>query len=310
RWDCTLEPGSGPALPDGAPRFAVRLGLRMAKGLPNDHAALLVAQRNVLPFSSIEELWRRTGLPPASLERLAEADAFGALGGPLGGAQGSDRRRALWQVRALVGAALPLFAAADAGGLPRPELVEPPVALSPMPAGREVVEDHRATGLSLRRHPVAFLRPLLRARGMTDCAVLPGQRDGARVIVPGIVLVRQKPGSAKGVMFITIEDEFGVANLILWPDRFERQRALVLSARMIACHGRVQKEGEVVHVVADRLEDLSDLLRSVGEEAEPFPLRHGRGDGATHPAAADPRGQPAVRPSREPGIRVPTRDFR
>ena len=164
-------------------------------------------------------------------------------------------------------------------------------------------------------------------------------RDGRRVVVPGIVLVRQKPGSAKGVMFITIEDETGVANLILWPDRFEKQRRLVLSAGMLACHGRVQREGEVVHVITERLEDLSELLRSVGERDEgsdrdsgwksiegdrdeAFPLRHGRGDGVTHPAASDPRRPAGVGSGREThgvtaspsnpaaGIRVPTRDFR
>ena len=106
---------------------------------------------------------------------------------------------------------------------------------------------------------------------MVRCGDLGTIRDGARVVVPGIVLVRQKPGSAKGVMFITIEDETGVANLILWPDRFEKQRRLVLSAGMIACHGKVQREGDVIHVVTDRLEDLSDLLRSVGDRDEPFP---------------------------------------
>ena len=119
---------------------------------------------------------------------------------------------------------------------------------------------------------------------MTPCADLAHARDGRRVIVAGLVLMRQRPGTAKGVMFITIEDETGVANLVLWADRFQAQRSLVLSAGMIACHGRVQREGEVIHVVTDRLEDLSGLLRSVGERDDPFPLTHGRGDGATHPA--------------------------
>ncbi len=123
-------------------------------------------------------------------------------------------------------------------------------------------------------------------------------------------------------MFITIEDETGVANLVLWADRFEAQRRLVLSAGMIACHGRVQREGEVIHVVTDRLEDLSDLLRSVGERDEAFPITHGRGDGATHPAGRDPRtgraraGRRPVRDIYVPdlrlgsGIKVPTQDFR
>ncbi|MGI4793155.1 MAG: OB-fold nucleic acid binding domain-containing protein, partial [Janthinobacterium lividum] len=254
-------------------------------------------------------------IPAAALERLAEADAFQGMG--------LDRRQALWQVKGLADTALPLFAAADAGRRPQPELVEPPVVMVPMRDGREVVEDYRSTGLSLRRHPVSFLRAVLQARRMITCADLQHVRDGRRIVVPGIVLVRQKPGSAKGVMFITIEDETGVANLILWPDRFEKQRRLVLSAGMIACHGKVQREGEVVHVVTDRLEDLTGLLRSVGDQDDPFPIEHGRGDVATHPAARDPNDRPGAGPGGRPvrdiyvpdlrigsGIKVPTRDFR
>jgi error-prone DNA polymerase len=117
--------------------------------------------------------------------------------------------------------------------------------------------------------------------------------------VPGIVLVRQRPGSASGVLFITVEDETGVANLIVWPSVFERQRRLVVNARMLACHGRVQREGDVIHVIADRLEDLSDLLGRVGEREESLPVRSGRGDEARHGVGPDPR-----------GIKVATRDFR
>ena len=310
RWDCTLERRG-----DGGPGRAVRLGLRMVRGLGNEPGAQLVTRRGGTPYATVEEVWRRAGVPPAMLERLAEADAFRGMA--------VDRRQALWVVRGLANAPLPLFAAADSDGSPQPELVEPPVFLAPMKEGREVVEDYRSVGLTLGRHPVAFLRGALAARGMVACCDLAGARDGRKVVVPGIVLVRQKPGSAKGVMFITIEDETGVANLILWKDRFEAQRRLVLSAGMIACHGRVQREGEVIHVVTDHLEDLSDLLRGVGERDEPFPIAHGRGDGATHPAGRDPRTGPgAVTEMPTPrdiyvpdlrlgsGIKVPTRDFR
>ena len=285
----------------------------MTKGLANGDAAQLVAHRGDVPYGSVEELWHRAEVPIAALERLAEADAFRALN--------LDRRQALWAVKGLADGALPLFAAADGKRRPRPEIVEPAVPLSPMREGAEVVEDYRSVGLSLRDHPVAFLRPGLQARRMITCADLLQARDGRRVIVPGIVLVRQKPGSAKGVMFITVEDETGTANLVVWPSVFEKQRRLILSAGMIACHGRVQREGEVIHVVTDRLEDLSGELRSVSAHDVAFPLRHGRGDEAAHPTGRDPRegAGPGGRKVRDifipdlrlgSGIKVPTRDFR
>ena len=301
RWDCTLEP-------DGR-YFAVRLGLRMVKGLSDVHGAAVVAKRGEHAYAGIEELWRRAGVPVASLERLAEADGYGSMR--------LDRRGALWAIRGLSDTPLPLFAAADAGGPPRPEIVEPPVELNPMRPGRTVVEDYGSVGLTLRQHPVAFVRDDMRARGMVACADLERTRDGRRVVVPGLVLVRQKPGSAKGVMFITIEDETGIANLILWPSIFERQRRLVLSASMIACHGRVQREGGVIHVITERLEDLTPLLRQVGERDEPFSLPTGRGDEARHGGSPDQREKTPVKtrdiycPERlSTGIKVQTRDFR
>ncbi|MEO8714711.1 MAG: OB-fold nucleic acid binding domain-containing protein, partial [Acetobacteraceae bacterium] len=172
-----------------------------------------------------------------------------------------------------------------------------------------------SVGLSLRRHPVAFLRETLRARRLIACAELDTIRDGSAVSVAGIVLVRQKPGSAKGVMFITVEDETGVANLVIWPNVFARQRRVILGASMIACHGRVQREGMVIHVITDRLDDLSALLRGVGEQDLTPP--HGRGDQVTHPGGPDPRETgPKPRDIYIPdlrlgsGIKVPTRDFR
>ncbi len=302
RWDCTLE-----ADPE-SDALAVRLGLRMAKGLANADGAEIVAARGEQDYASVEDVWRRARVAQAALERLADADAFRGLG--------LDRRGALWAIRGLRDQALPLFAAADRDRA-QPELVEPTVALPPMARGREVVEDYASTGLTLRQHPVAFLRGELQAQGMIACAELAGTRDGRRVTVPGIVLVRQKPGSAKGVLFVTIEDETGVANLIIWPSVFERQRRLILSAGMIACHGRVQREGDVIHVITEKLTDLSALLRSVGQRNEIFPLRPGRGDQPTHGG-----GDARERLGRKPrdiiipdlrlgsGIKVPTRDFR
>jgi error-prone DNA polymerase len=288
RWDCTLEQTSHG-------QRALRLGMRMAKGLGNQHAADIIAKRADTPFASVEEMARRTNVPVAALERLAEADAFSTLG--------LDRRTALWAIRGLADTALPLWAAADAGQMPQAEAVEPVVALTPMTDAREVVEDYRSTSLSLRAHPVSFLRADLSARGMIACADLLRTKDGRRVTLAGIVLIRQRPGSAKGVVFITLEDESGIANLVVWPPIFEAHRALILSARMLSLRGRVQREGEVIHVVAETLEDLSPLLASLGRRDEAFPVITGRGDEARHGGAPDPREHGS-------GIRVPTRDFR
>jgi hypothetical protein len=235
----------------------------MVRGLSNSHAGQILGARSERPFASIEDVWRRSGVPLAELEKLADADAFRSLG--------VDRRQALWQVRGLGEVPLPLFAFADARER------EPEVALKPLTEGREVVEDYRAIQLSLRAHPLAFLRPELDRRGVTRCGDLKDIRDGKSVTVAGVVLIRQRPGSAKGVLFITIEDETGVANAILWPDRFEAQRRIVLSASMIGIKGVVQKEGDIIHVVTARMEDMTPLLHSVG--GLDFPHRTGPADG-------------------------------
>ena len=161
-------------------------------GISDQHAAALVASRGEAPFTTMEELWRRVGVPGAALERLAEADAFGGMG--------LARREALWAIRSVADTVLPLFEAADRRQAPEPEATEPAMALAPMIAGREVVEDYGSTGPSLRAHSVSFLREELRARGMVTCEDLAHTCDGRRVVVPGIVLMRQKPGSATSGM--------------------------------------------------------------------------------------------------------------
>jgi error-prone DNA polymerase len=266
RWDTQVL---SPSPAEGVGLCPLRLGLRVVRGLHNDHAADIIAARGEQPFTSIEEVWRRSRVPVAALERLAEADAFASLG--------VDRRQALWQVRGLGHTDLPLFAAV--------ETREETVTLRPMTAGREVVEDYRSTQLSLRAHPLTFVRPELKRRGMVTCAELDRIKDGRRIQVAGIILVRQKPGSAKGVLFITIEDETGVANLIVWPDRFEAQRRTIMSSAMISVVGQVQKEGQVIHIISERVTDEATLLRSVGEMD--FPHRPGPGDGATHGGSPD-----------------------
>ena len=135
----------------------------------------------------------------------------------------------------------------------------------PMTAGAEVVEDYGQVGLSLRAHPLSFLRQNLAARRIRPCAEATALKDGRRASLAGLVLVRQKPATATGVVFVTIEDETGIANLVVWRDVYEKHRRILLTARMIAAHGKVQREGEVVHVVVDRLEDLTPDLARIGD---------------------------------------------
>jgi error-prone DNA polymerase len=172
-----------------------------------------------------------------------------------------------------------------------------------MTDGREVVEDYCAVSLSLRAHPLALLRPDLERRGIRACADLARVKDGARVEIAGLVLIRQRPGKGN-VTFITLEDETGIANVILWQRRFEEQRRVVMGAAMLGVKGVLQREGEVVHVIADRLEDLGGLLGSVGERQ--FPHLYDPADGARG-AAPDPREK--ERADQESVIRVKSRNF-
>ena len=320
-WDCTLEAAS-PGIakrdlhihaPPPETMLAVRLGFRMTQGLAEDDGKVIVTARASCPYRDIEEVQRRSHVSAAALERLADVDAFAGLGLP--------RRAALWAVRALRADPLPLIAAAAAREARHaPELAEPPVALTPMTPGREVVEDYRHQGLSLRAHPVSFLRADLDARGIVAASYYNAQPDGTRLTVSGLVLVRQRPGSAKGVMFITLEDETDIANLVVWPKVYERQRRLVLTASMVAARGRVQRHSGVVHLVVERFFDLTGLLRSVGDRGEPFPIATGRGDEAKRWISPDPRSAKPLghRPRViEPpdlrirsGITVRARDFR
>ncbi len=306
RWDCTLE-----AVGEEG-RFAVRLGMRMVKGLANDDAAAIIAARADQPFASADDLWRRAGVPAASLGQLAEADAFRP-------SLGLARREALWSLKGLHDDPMPLFAAASARERRTiAERIEPAVALRPMVAGREVVEDYGHVGLTLRDHPLSFLRADLSRRRIVTCAQAMQARDGRWLEAAGLVLVRQRPGSAKGVMFVTMEDETGAANVVVWVKVFEKFRRTMLSASMLAVRGRIQREGDVVHLIASTVADLSAELASVGNRDMAFPLPHGRGDEAHHGAPGlDPRDAPkALRPRdlvdptlRVKPIQVKTRNF-
>ena len=272
-WDCTLEETGGRYL-------AVRLGFRQVRSLANIHGAAIVGARGDVPYDCVEDVWRRAGVPRAAIERIAEADGFACLS--------EDRRQGLWKVKGLGEAPLPLFAAADAREASfSPEGLEPGTRLRPMTDGREVVEDYRTTQLSLRAHPLSFLRAELDAMKIVRCADLSTIRDGRNVEVAGVILVRQRPGSAKGVLFVTIEDETGIANGILWPNKFETYRRQIMSASMIAMRGRLQKEGEIIHIICDRIIDHDAMLRSIGRMD--FAVAASPADGARGGGGPDPR---------------------
>jgi error-prone DNA polymerase len=249
-WDCTLEP-----CVDG---FALRLGLRQVDGMRRDAAVRIMAARSE-PFVDVANLKERAKADRGAIGKLAAADAFRSCG--------IDRRQALWQAQGLRDApSLPIFEHAEAAG----EGSEPLVALPAMAQAEHVVADYQTLRLSLKAHPMSFFRTSLRKQGFASSYNLIHMGHGARVSLAGLVLVRQKPGSAKGVCFITLEDEDGVANLVIWPQLFEHFRALIMTARLLVVHGRVQTDGRVIHVVADRLENRTDRLDSLADEHVPM----------------------------------------
>lgn len=301
-WDSTLEHGAVAAenlfaahrdmRGDIRTTHAIRLGLREIKGMSEADATLIVAAR-AQPYDSVRDLWLRTGLHTRVLERLADADAFSSLG--------LSRRDALWAAKALgrVGDSnddLPLFSShTPSAVIPRESGVsstlfsragssafagddrmrvgddagrfsEPDITLPPMPLGEEVVNDYRFLRLSLRAHPATFLRADLSARRIVANDTLRTIKSGARATISGLVTCRQRPGSAKGVVFMTLEDETSVANVIVWPKVFERVRPIVLGARYVSVTGRVQSESDVIHVVADEIQDLTFLLARLAEQ--------------------------------------------
>jgi error-prone DNA polymerase len=274
-WDCTLESHES--------CLALRLGFRQIKGLNEEDANRLVVERGD-GYPDAAALWQRSGLGRLALERLATADALRSMR--------LDRRQGLWALKALGETPLPLFAASTSPAPSQPLRGSPsPVdtgegwgggrhqssplshiahsetiaasLLPAMPLGEHVVEDYRSTSLSLKRHPLAFLRAELAQDGIVTAAELATLPVEQRVAIAGLVLIRQRPGSAKGVIFITIEDETGIANLIIWPPILERFRRIVLGATLLYCKGRLQREEGVIHVVAEDLRDLTPRLRTL-----------------------------------------------
>ncbi len=295
-WDCTLEAGD-----DGV--WALRLGMRQVSGLRRDEAEKIVAARhryasglpptpaweetsqthpflnqknkgfgefipqmgvgdNPLiaddpPFHDMEELRTSSSVRRETLEKLAGADAFRSMG--------LERRSALWHIKGLADdAPLPLFAHANASELAK----EPKIELPRLPLSAHVLEDYRSTRLSLKAHPLSFLRERLQAQKAISCLDLMSLRDGAFVKLSGVVLIRQRPGSAKGVVFMTIEDETGIANLVIWSKVMEKFRKTVMTARLIQVQGRLQRHKDILHVVADRLFDQTDWLSLLDEQTQ------------------------------------------
>ena len=248
----------------GAGGPALRLGMRLVKGLREEHAVMIEdAVRAHGRFGDVASLWRASGVPAGALKRLASGDAFGSMG--------LSRREALWQIRALHDDELPLFnphkgSTAD----------ETLPALPVMEPDRAVAHDYATVGLSLRAHPVSFYRDGLKRLGARPCSVLrddAGCPRGTRLSVAGIVLMRQRPGTASGVVFMTLEDETGIANLIVRPRIYKKFRKAARHSVVLLAHGRIERQGSVVHVLASRLESLDALVHGGELKTKPRNFR-------------------------------------
>ncbi|MBB2793145.1 UNVERIFIED_ORG: DNA polymerase-3 subunit alpha/error-prone DNA polymerase [Rhizobium pisi] len=293
-WDCTLEEAvfdrktvdfrHGQMREIIKTRHAVRLGFRQIKGLSSDDMKRLVGNRGQ-GYGSVRDLWLRSGLPKSVIERLADADAFRSIH--------LSRREALWAVRALdvksAAEELPLFEQVRHIDL-QPE---PAAKLPDMLPGEQVIEDYRYLSLSLKAHPVSFLREELRKAGITRNVDLLSVPNGKRVTIAGLVLVRQRPGSAKGVIFMTLEDETGVANAIVWNAMFDKYRAVVMGARLVKIRGRLQSHSGVIHTVVEHIEDMTPALGILQREARRFGACE-RSDEVLRPGG-DPRQAAEVR---------------
>ena len=279
-WNSGLE-GSG--------KSALRLGLREVDGLKQADAALIGP-------ASIAEL-HSSGVPVPALEKLAAADAFRSIG--------LDRRAALWEVKALVKAKpLSLFAFADT----QDTGVDAKITLPEMPLSEHVVNDYQTLKLSLKAHPMSFLRALCNERHVIDNGRLKTVKNGAVVSVAGVVLIRQRPGSAKGVVFLTIEDEFAVSNAVVWPQILEAHRAIVMGARLMLIRGKVQKSGGIIHVVANRIEDMTSWLSLLTEDGTLMKNPLARADEVVKPGP-EPHHQPTARHPRNVRVIPKSRDF-
>ena len=257
--DSSLEPRTEGLQVDGGSASsrersqpALRLGLSLVKGLKRESAERLVEARRARPFASIEDLARRAELDRADLSALAAADALASLAG--------HRRAALWET----------LAVDEATRLALPAAIVPAPPLAVPTEGEEIVGDYASLGLTLRRHPLALLRDRLKKRGIRDASEVAAARNGQLVRAAGIVTCRQRPATASGVIFVTLEDETGYVNLVVWNDLAERQRKELLGARLLEVSGQVQKQGLVVHILARRFADLTPLLGRLSTSSHDF----------------------------------------
>ena len=270
RWDCTLEKSDEATKrrsDEGEDSPALRLGMRLVRGLREDEAALVVrANERSGPFRSIQGLWRASGARVSTLRRLASADAFRSMG--------FDRQAALWEIRAMRDEELPLFAEATKRRSDEGEVGAPRVSLlPPIPEPRKVIQDYVATGLSLKAHPVSFCRAELAARGAVPARELADARKwphGSEAGIAGIVLVRQRPGTASGIVFMTLEDETGTANLIVRPHVYKRYRQAARHGVIVLARGTVERDGDVVHLLARSLENAADALGGLAARSRDF----------------------------------------
>ncbi len=291
-----INPSHADMAGDIRTRFAVRLGLGQIKGMREDDGRALVAARD-RGYDSVRDLWLRSGLNRAAVERLADGDAFRSIG--------LDRRDALWAARGLGDAlakdGLPLFDVPRFADVRR----EPDFGLPPMPIGEHVVNDYRYLSLSLKAHPLSFLREELARRRIVPASALREIPNGRRATVAGLVITRQRPGTASGVIFMTLEDETDIANGIVWPKVFERFRPVVLGARLIGLTGLVQSESGVIHVIAERIEDLTPMLKTLSADADDLSslarADEGKGTPAEDSRAKTPPAHRLARPSGEAG---------
>jgi error-prone DNA polymerase len=247
-WDNSIENG------------ALRLGMRQVEGFREEWTKAILRER---PFISMEDLARKASLPSRALHFLADADAVRSLG--------FDRREGAWEARRTPTDQLPLFAAADARELGE----EADSALPVMPPSEHVAADYQTIRLSLKGHPMQFLRGLFASEGVLSCAETSAAKNGAHVKTAGVVLVRQRPGKGNAI-FITIEDESGVTNALLWARLFERQRRAVMASRLMVIEGEIQRSKEgVVHLMATTITDRTDELKRLSEEHDAnVPIPH------------------------------------